>query len=142
MKPVKSIVIVLLICISQGLSAQIKKDVASFNKVIISPHIETTFVHGNEESVTILENTLSDNIVNIEVNGGTLRVYLDNAKTTTKHNKVVENGMKKSIPIYKGKVLTIKVTYKDIDNLSLRGEQQTICESLIERRRNRSYCCR
>jgi len=132
MKPVKSIVIVLLICISQGLSAQIKKDVASFNKVIISPHIETTFVHGNEESVTILENTLSDNIVNIEVNGGTLRVYLDNAKTTTKHNKVVENGMKKSIPIYKGKVLTIKVTYKDIDNLSLRGEQQTICESLID----------
>lgn len=132
MKPIKSIAIVLLICVNQIITAQTKKDVASFNKVIISPHIETTFVQGNEESVTILENTLSDDIVNIEVNGGTLRIYLDDAKTTTKHNNIVENGMKKSIPIYKGKVLTIKVTYKDIDNLSLRGDQQTICESNID----------
>ena len=132
MKPIKSIVIVLLICISQGLSAQTKKDVASFNKVIISPHIETTFVQGNEESVTILDNALSDNIVNIEVSGGTLRVYLDDAKVTTKHIKVVKDGMKKSIPLYKGKILTIKVTYKDIDNLSLRGEQRTVCESSLD----------
>jgi len=131
MKNLKSITIIALICISQVMIAQTKKTVESFNKVIISPQIETTFVQGDEESVTILENTLSNDIVNIEVKGKTLRVYLEDAKETTKHEKVVKNGMKMNVPIYKGKVLTIKVTYKNIDNLSLRGEQITVCESLI-----------
>lgn len=131
MKNLKHIVIITLVILGQSLKAQSKKTVDAFNKVIISPHIETTFVQGEEESVTILENTLSDDIVNVEVNSGTLRVYIDDAKVTTKHKKVVQNGMKMKVPIYKGKVLTIKVTYKKIDNLSLRGEQSTVCESLI-----------
>lgn len=132
MRNFKSIIIIALICIGQVMVAQTKKTVEFFNKVIISPHIETIFVQGDEESVTILENTLSDDKVNIEVNGETLRVYLDDAKVTTKHKKVVKNGMKMRVPVYKGKVLTIKVTYKNIYNLSLRGEQRTVCESLID----------
>ncbi|BAO76520.1 GIN domain-containing protein [Winogradskyella sp. PG-2] len=132
MKNLKQITIIALIFISQILIAQTKRVVESFNKVIISPHIETTFVQGDEESVTILKNTLTDDKVNIEVNGETLRVYLDDAKETTKHESIVKNGVKMKVPIYKGKVLTILVTYKRIDNLSLRGEQRTICESLIE----------
>ncbi len=132
MKQLKYLVITTLICVSQIVLAQTKQTVESFNKVIISPHIETTFVQGEEESVTILDNTLSDDIVNIEVKGGTLRVYLDDAKVTTKQKKVVRNGVKMKVPIYKGKVLTIKVTYKHIDNLSLRGEETTVCESSID----------
>lgn len=132
MKNLKHITIVALVFMSQTLVAQTKKTIEPFNKVIISPHIETTFVQGDEASVTILENTLTDDKVNIEVNGETLRVYLDDAKETTKHESVVKNGVKMKVPIYKGKVLTILVTYKSIDNLSLRGEQRTICESLIK----------
>jgi hypothetical protein len=132
MKNLKYIAFIALICLGQIILAQTKKTVESFNKVIISPHIETTFVQGEEESVTILENTESDDKVNIEVSNGTLRVYLDDAKVTTKHEKVKKDGMKMNVPIYKGKVLTIKVVYKSIDNLSLRGEQRTVCESLIE----------
>lgn len=132
MKNLKHIAFVTLICLGQVIIAQTKKTVASFNKVIVSPHIETTFVQGDEESVTILQNTLSDDIVNIEVKGEALRVYLDDAKETTKYKTIVKNGAKMKVPMYKGKVLTIKVTYKHIDNLSLRGEQRTICESLID----------
>ncbi|MFP4845421.1 head GIN domain-containing protein [Winogradskyella sp. PE311] len=132
MKNLKHILIITLVILGQSLKAQSKKTVDAFNKVIISPHIETTFVQGDEESVTILENTLSNDIVNIEVNNGTLRVYLDDAKMTTKQEKRVENGMKMKVPIYKGKVLTVKVTYKTIDDLSLRGEQSIVCDSSIE----------
>jgi len=132
MKTLKCILVLSSIVISQIALAQTKKPVDTFNKAIISPHIETTFVQGNENSVTILNNTLSDDKINIEVKGETLRVYLDDAKETTKHKKVVKNGMKMKVPIYKGKVLTILVTYKNLDNLSLRGEQRTVCESLIE----------
>lgn len=132
MKNFKSIVLLGLILISQIVLAQITEKVNDFNKVIISPHIETTFVKGEENSVTILENKVSDDKVNIEVKGETLRVYLDDAKMTTKHKKVKKNGVKMKVPIYKGKILTIKVTYKDIDELSLRGEQRSVCESLID----------
>ncbi|WP_422107634.1 head GIN domain-containing protein [Winogradskyella sp.] len=132
MKNLRNSIILGIILVSQMTFAQTKELVKSFNKVIISPHIETTFVQGNEDSVTILENTLSDDEVNIEVNGGTLHVYLDDAKTTTKHKKVVKNGMKMKVPVYKGKVLTILVTYKHIDKLSLRGEENTVCESRID----------
>ena len=65
MKLIKNTLIIALVCISQVMLGQTKKAVASFNKVIISPHIETTFVQGEEESVTILENTLSNDKVNI-----------------------------------------------------------------------------
>ncbi len=132
MKNLKHITIIALVLISQTLSAQTKTAVASFNKVIISPHIETTFVEGDEESVTIIDSTEPEDKINIEVKGNTLRVYLDDAKESTKSEKIEKNGRKMNVPIYKGKVLTIIVTYKNIDDLSLRGEQRTVFESLID----------
>lgn len=132
MKNLNHITIIALVLVSQTLAAQSKKTVESFNKVIISPHIETTFVQGDEESVTVLDSTEPEDKINIEVNGETLRVYLDDAKETTKNETVTKNGIKMKVPIYKGKVLTIVVTYKNIEILSLRGEQRTLCESLID----------
>ncbi|WP_299118910.1 DUF2807 domain-containing protein [uncultured Winogradskyella sp.] len=132
MKNFKLIVVIKFVLLVQITLAQTKQTVGDFNKVIISPHIETTFVKGDENSVTILDSTEPEDKINIQVNGNTLRVYLDDAKETTKHKKVLKNGVKMKVPIYKGKVLTIRVTYKNIDNLSLRGEQITVCESLIE----------
>ena len=132
MKSLKHITLITLICLGQMLIAQTKTEVKPFHKAIISPHIETIFVQGDEESVTIVENTLSDDIVNIEVKNKTLRVYLDDAKTTTKTKKVKIDGYKRKMPIYKGKVLSIKVVYKNLNDLSLRGEQKTVCKSLID----------
>jgi len=132
MKNLKHITIIALVLISQTLLAQTKTAVTSFNKVIISPHIETTFVEGDEESVTIIDSTEPEDKINIEVKGNTLRVYLDDAKESTKSEKIEKNGRKMNVPIYKGKVLTIIVTYKNIDDLSLRGEQRTVFESLID----------
>lgn len=131
MKNVKNSTIIALVFMGQIVLAQTKKTVESFDKVIISPHIETTFVQGDEESVTIIDSTEPEDKINIEVNGNTLRVYLDDAKESTKSEKIEKNGTKMTVPIYKGKVLTILVTYKNIDHLSLRGEQKTVCESLI-----------
>ncbi|MBU2920981.1 DUF2807 domain-containing protein [Winogradskyella psychrotolerans] len=139
MKTIKYIALLILILISQMVLAQTKQMVESFDKVIISPHIETTFVQGDEESVTILDNTEPEDKINIEVNKNTLRVYLDDAKETTKHEKVIIDGVERKVPIYKGKVLTIRVTYKSIETLSVRGEQRTLCQSLIEAEKFKLY---
>ncbi|WP_458629116.1 GIN domain-containing protein [Winogradskyella sp. PC D3.3] len=139
MKNLKYSLVLLLVCMSQITLAQTKKPVESFNMVIIRPHIETTFVQGDEESVTIIENTESDDKINIEVNKNTLRIYLDDAKETTKQEKVVIDGVERKVPIYKGKVLTIRVTYKSIETLSVRGEQRTLIENLIEAKKFKLY---
>ena len=124
------IVLLCLSVITSGIAQT--KDVKPFNKVVISPHIEAVLVEGSTESVTIKDNTISNDKVNIEVKGKTLRVYLDDAKETTKTKTVVINGTKRKVPIYKNKVLTIEITYKTLETLSTRGEQNITCESAIE----------
>lgn len=121
----------LLSCVMLTGTAQTKKRVDSFNKVIISPHIEAVLVQGDEPSVTIKECKVPEDKVNIEVKGNTLRVYLDDAKELTKREKVKRNRMKRKLPVYKGKVLTVTIVYRDLKALSVRGEQTILCESPI-----------
>jgi len=102
-----------------------------FDKVIVSPHIQVTFIEGNEESVSIQEISVSKDKLNIEVKGKTLRIYLDGAKEVTKNEKYNKNGKKRTRSLYKGTIVTATVTYKNIDELSLRGEEKFTCKSPI-----------
>ncbi|MGY3793442.1 GIN domain-containing protein [uncultured Aquimarina sp.] len=132
MKHLKYLLALVALTIAQLLAGQTKKNVADFDKVIISPHIQARFVESSEASVIIEESTEPNDKINIEVNGKTLRVYLDGAKETTKHKVVVKNGIERKVPIYKGRVLTITVNYKDLESLSVRGEQDATCESKLD----------
>ncbi|WP_378172443.1 GIN domain-containing protein [Aquimarina sp. SS2-1] len=131
MKYLKYFLAIIIFSITQILLGQTAKAVDSFEKVIISPHIQATFVEGEEESVIIQESTEPEDKINIEVKSNVLRVYLDDAKETTKNETVVVNGIKRQVPIYKGKVLTIIVHYKQLKALSIKGEQSIICKSKI-----------
>jgi len=112
--------------------SQVKNtSVDNFNKVIVSPHISVTFVKGSSESVTVHTSTEPIDKLNIEVVGSTLRLYLDGAKTYTESEKVKGDHYNYKKPIYKGRVITATVTYTDLKELSLRGEQKFICESPI-----------
>ena len=112
--------------------AQTTTNVKHFNKVIVSPHIQVTFVQGNEESVTIESSTVSRDKINIEVNSNTLRIYLEGAKDFTKNEKVYDNGYKEKRSIYNGTVVKAIVTYKTLEDLSIRGEETIVCKSLLK----------
>jgi len=112
--------------------AQTTTTVNHFNKVIVSPHVQVTFIEGDEESVTIEKSTVSNEKINIEVNGKTLRIYLNGAKEITKNEAVYEDGNKVKRPIYKGTVVSAIVTYKTLDDLSVRGEETQVCKSLLK----------
>ena len=119
-----------ILLVSSNTFAQLKTTtVDSFDKVIVSPHISVTFIEGDSESVEIHSSTEPLNKLNIEVVGSTLRMYLDGAKTYTgkKKSKGDEYNYKK--PIYKGTVIKATVTYTNINELSLRGEENFVCES-------------
>jgi putative autotransporter adhesin-like protein len=102
---------------------------ASFNKVIVSPHIAVTFIEGDMESVTIESNSEPMQKMNVEVEGKTLRLYLDGAKTVTKSERMENDKQKGKQSIYKGTIVTAIVTYKNLQELSLRGEETFTCES-------------
>lgn len=124
--------ILLVLSISNLVMGQNKTTVDAFDKVIISPHIQVSFIEGNEESVTVVKNNESDEKLNIEVKNKTLRVYLDDAKEIPKNEKVTKNGREMKVPIYKGTVVTAIITYKTLKELSLRGEEIIVCESPLE----------
>jgi hypothetical protein len=100
--------------------------------VIVSPYIQVTFVEGNTESVTIEKSTVDNDKINIDVQDNTLRIYLDDAKDLPKNKKSYQNGYKEKHPIYNGTVITATVTYKTMNELSVRGEETQVCKSLLK----------
>lgn len=102
-----------------------------FNKVIVSPYIRVTFVEGNEESVTIEKSAVSNEKIHMEVNDKTLRIYLEGAKDLPKNKKVYESGYKEKQPLYNGTVVTATITYKTLNELSVRGEETQLFKSLL-----------
>lgn len=112
--------------------AQETTTVSHFDKVIVSPHVQATFTKGDKETVTILNCTANKDKVHIENNGKTLRVYLEGAKELNKSEKVEENGRKIKKDIYTGTVLTVAITYKALEDLSVRGEEMILLKSKLD----------
>lgn len=117
----------------QNLQAQQKTfTVGSFNEVIISPHIEVIFEKADKESVLIENIDVSMDKLNVEVKGNTLHVYLDDAKVYTKSEKVKYEDYKGKQAVYKGTIVSLKINYKDLEGISLRGDETHKVESILE----------
>ena len=102
-----------------------------FDKVIVSPYIQVTLVQGNQESVTINDIHVDTSKLHIEVNGQTLRIYLTGAKDVPKYEKHYSDGYKDTHPLYQNTSVVATITYKNLNTLSIRGEETQLCESPI-----------
>ena len=133
MRTLKTIVAFCLL-IATTVTAQAQKFTAAhFSKVIVSPYIQVTFVQGDKEGVTINDMIVDSSKLNVEVNNGTLRIYLDGAKDIP-HNQHSNNGdgSKQSYPLYPNHAVIATVTYVTLDELSLRGEETILCQSPLK----------
>ena len=106
--------------------------VASFDNVVISPHIEATFVEGDRELVTIVDSDVPLDKLNVIVEGKTLKIYLDGAKDYTKSKKVKHDGYKERHQLYDGTQVTATISYKHLKKLSVRGEEDIRIESTLQ----------
>lgn len=129
--------VALLFLVTATTFAQRTVNVETFDKVIISPHIEVTFVEGADESVLIEHLQVSEDKLNIEVEGKTLRVYLEGAKDIPKNKKEYVNGHKMKRPLYKGTQATVTITYAKVNELSLRGEERITFNSTFDQEKLR-----
>ena len=112
--------------------AQVKTfNVQSFDKVIVNPHIQVDFVKADKESVVINDIDVSLDKLNIKDSGNTLEIYLDDARMTTKNEKVKDNNYNSKEPIYKGTIVKATIYYTNLNELSLRGEEKFTCKSLL-----------
>ncbi len=123
-------VFIVLICITLKLTAQ-TKTVDHFDKIIVSPYIQVTLVQGSKESVTVNDIQVATDKLHIEVNDKTLRIYLEGAKDIPKNKKDKYNGYKESHPLYKNTSVTATITYTILSGLSIRGEEEQLCQSAI-----------
>ena len=125
--------LIIFFCLTISVFAQSKSiSVDHFDKIIVSPHIEVNLVEGTEESVLIENARLSKDKINVEVEGKTLRIYLDGAKMITKSEKHDDGELKGKQSKYNGTMVTATITYKNLDVLSVRGVEVINCESAIE----------
>ena len=96
----------------------------SFDKIIVSPHIEAIFKKGNTASIEIVDISVPVEKFTYELNKGTLQVYLEGTKTYTKNKKIVVRNSERKVPLYKGRVVKVIITYVDVNTFSLRGEEK------------------
>jgi hypothetical protein len=101
--------------------------VAPFTKVIVSPYIQVEFVKGETESVAINSILVDSGKLHIEVHHGTLRLYLEGAKEIPKNQK---DG-NRSYPLYPKHAVVATVTFRSLDELSLRGEETELVSSPV-----------
>jgi hypothetical protein len=118
------------ILVLSGFAAHAQTGVSGhFHSVIVSPYIQATFVQGDQESVTINSSIVDNSKLHIEVEHGTLRLFLDGAKDFPKSRETYGYDGKHSYSLYPKHAVLVTVTYRKLDRLSLRGEETFLCES-------------
>ena len=113
---------------AQDEAPEINKALPSFSRIVVSPKINLILTEGDEESIRLVYHRINPDEINIEVKGKTLRLYLDDSRVT---EKMIKRNKYEKYSKYADANLTAYVTYRKLDRLEIRGEQELTCNSPI-----------
>jgi hypothetical protein len=102
-----------------------------FEKIVISPRIHVVLTQGEKESVSLQCNGVSSKKVNVISRGDRLLIYLDHARYVEKKMRVVENSYTRKANRYEDVSVTAYITYRDLNSIEIRGEQDLICDNKL-----------
>src|SRR5690606_29671512 len=94
-----------------------------FSKIIASPHINLVLTQGDQESIRLVYEGVPAEKINVKQRGRTLHIYLDKAKYAEKKHKYGYT----TTPMYPDARLTAYVTYRSLEELEIRGNQELAC---------------
>lgn len=121
----KIIPIAAIVLLQLSAHAQIlEKSLPEFRKVVFSPFIDVELRKGTSESIKIVYENVREDEINIEVNGKTLRVYLDDAKLGLKRTYIEGKYERKYA---RAKVKAV-VTYRELRNIQMAGNNRLTCK--------------
>lgn len=115
------------------------QELKSFNKIVVSPKIELELVKGDQESIRLEYVNVDTEKVNVDVNGNTLRIYLDDARYIVKNQKrdryKNRNGWWDRRMYSEDVKVRAYVTYNTLKRLQVRGEEYIEIKSLLKNER-------
>lgn len=106
----------------------IQRTLRSFDRVVASPKINVILQKGTDESIRVVYQHVEAHQINIEVRNHTLRIYLDNARVTDKLERVGRHNRRSA---YADAQVTAYITYRELEHLEIRGNQELTCNSPI-----------
>ncbi len=109
---------------------KLSQKVSSFDKVVVSPHINVVLTQGDAEEVTIEYANVKAEELNIEVKGSTLHLFLDESRIIPKTDKDHDHNYR--YDIYKDAEITAYVSFRHLSGLDIRGDQEVTSKSLID----------
>jgi len=132
----KTLITSLLIASALSASAQtLERNVGHFKKVVVSPKINLVMVAGDDESVKINYANVDASKINIVVRNHALHIYLDGSKYTEKRERIKKDGWVDKESVYRHASVTAYVTYRQLDKLVVRGEQEVEVQSAIDNKK-------
>ncbi len=111
---------------AQDEAPEINRTLPSFSRIVVSPRINLILTEGDEESIRLVYHRVNPDEINIEVKGKTLRLYLDDSRVT---EKLIKKNRYEKYNKYADANLTAYVTYRKLDRLEIRGDQELTCTS-------------
>ena len=131
-KRILAAVVLITLAMPASFAQEINRDLKSFRKIIVSPRINLILEQGESESIRLTHSNVDANKINIEVQGKTLRIFLDDAKVTERMYRT--NGNQKR-SIYHDVSVTAYVTYKELEHLEIRGNSELTCNGPLSAER-------
>ena len=111
---------------------EVIRKVHAFDKISVSPKINLVLQKGDKESVRITYSNISSNKINVEVVGNRLRIFLDQARIVDRRERTYSGDSHSRGSMYHNATVTAYVTYRELKELEMRGEEELTCESSIE----------
>lgn len=130
----KNLSLIIVFCLlALGSTAQeIQKELKHFSRIVASPRINLILTKGESETIRLVYNDVNEADINIEVRHKTLRIYLHKARKVEKMDPYHTNEWGSRRSMYHGASITAYVTYKDLESLEIRGNQELTCKDAIE----------
>lgn len=124
----------LLLCLTGfsllSYSQEIERELKHFTRIVASPRINVILTRGDREAIRLVYHDVSKNKINIDLTGRTLRIYLDNARKVERMKPGSgRHGRRESM--YAGASVTAYVTYRELEMLEIRGNQELTCNGPI-----------
>ncbi len=107
---------------------EVIRNVPTFEKVAVSPKINLVLVKGDKGSVRIAYSNISPGKIKVEVVDNKLRIYIEQARFIDKRDRADSDNSNARISIYHDVTVTTYVTYRTINELEMRGEEELTCK--------------
>ena len=132
----KTAIIVLFLVIggqvySQDQEQTQEKSLSHFTKIVASPRVNVVLQKGDRESIRLTYSNISPKNVNVVVTGNKLRIFLDHARVVEKQERIYSEGHTQKKSIYRDASVTAYVTYRELKEIEVRGEQELTCQGEI-----------